>query len=350
MALADVVWGTWRYGDIGLSSKNGMRLGMAIYWGSPNSGSASVSATVEIWTENEFTHSGDGQRLNYSANLGSDTTYTNNSGGSPVLRATKTYTYNYSTWGSSPGNVTFTAELTEHYWDDGTNPTVSRTVAIPARPGGPPTVTSASASAGIRSATISWSGSGDPGIYQYNVYRNNDGNQLIYAGGGTSVTDTALGNSQTVFYIVYAYNAAGNGYAFTNTVTTAALPTGVTSLTANTSTFGQITLSWAASDGGVYGVDYTIARDGLTLASTGGATSWTDTNVLPNTSYTYTVVPYNGVGSGTGATITVTSLGGVAKIWNGTTWVVVLPKVWNGTAWVDAQARMWNGTSWAHGI
>jgi hypothetical protein len=197
MAVGDVVWGTWRYGNIGLSSKNGMRLGLAIYWGSPNSGSSSVSATVEVWTENEYTHSGDTQTLSYSASLGSNTNYTNNSGGSPVLRATKTYSYSYTTWGSSPGDVNFSAELTGHYWDDGTNPTISRTVAIPARPGGPPTVDSATATAGIRSASISWTGSGDPGITQYNVYRNNDGNQLIYASTGTLFTHLTLQETDT---------------------------------------------------------------------------------------------------------------------------------------------------------
>lgn len=346
-----VTWGTWRYGNAGQASANGMRLGLEVTsWSAVNSGSGSITATVAVWTENQYTHSGDTQTLTYG-NLGTATNYTNNSGGSPVQRATKTYTYTYTagSYGSSPGNVTFTAELTGHYWDDGTNPTVSLTVGIPARPGGPPAVTSASATAGIRSASISWAGSGDPGIYQYNVYRNNDGNQLIYASTGTSTTDTALGNGQSVYYIVYAYNAAGNGYAFTNTVTTPALPTPIVGVTADANTFGQIGLSWAFSNGDGYTVTYTIERNGTTLGTT-TSTTYTDTTVAPYTNYTYTVTPSTSVGTGLGNQTSVTSLGGIAKAWNGTTWVTTLPKIWNGTTWIDSQARMWNGTEWKHGI
>ena len=358
-----VTWGTWRYGNAGQASANGMRLGMEVTWSGVTSGSGSVTATVDIWTENQYTHSGDTQTLSYSANLGSATNYTNNSGGSPVKRATKSYTYNYSTWGSSPGTVTFTAELTGHYWDDGTNPTISVSPSIPARPGGPPSVDSASVSAGIRSASISWSGSGDPGITQYNVYRNNDGNQLIYASTGTSTTDTALGNGQSVYYIVYAYNAAGNGYRLTSTVTTPSLPSTPGSPTANASTFGQVGLSWTASSGSGYTVTYTVSRY-VTSAGSGTATtlgtttstSYTDTTVAPYTAYTYTVTPSTDVGSNTGASVSATSMGGIAKVWNGTSWIVTLPKVWTGAVWADSQARMYDNVGateeakWKHGI
>jgi hypothetical protein len=353
-----ITYGTWRYGNIGLSSANGMRLGLeVISWSAVTSASTSITATVEVWTENQYTHSGDTQTLTYG-NLGSATNYTNNSGGTPVKRATKTYTYTYTagSYGSSPGNVTFTAELTGHYWDDGTNPTVSLTAAIPARPGGSPTVDTATATAGIRSATVSWTGSGDPGIYQYNVYRNNDGNQLIYASTGTSVTDTGaaitpsygIGNGQDLYYIIYAYNAAGNGYRLTSTVTTPSLPSTPGSLVADATTFGIVGLSWAASTGSGYTVTYTIARGGTTLGTTTG-TTYNDTTVAPSTAYTYTVTPSTDVGSNTAASVSTTSLGGIARIYNGTTNVTALPKVWNGTTWVDAQGRVWNGTEWKYG-
>lgn len=436
MAVGDVVWGTWRYGNAGLSSANGMRLGLAIYWGSPNSGSSSVSATVEVWTENQYAHSGDTQTLSYSASLGSNTNYTNNSGGTPVLRATKTYTYTYTagSYGSSPGDVNFSAELTGHYWDDGTNPTISRTVGIPARPGGVPTGQTISASANVGSISVSWSATGDPAVTSYSVYRNNDGNQLLSSDGSTSLTDN-VGNGVSAYYVMYAYNAAGNsaaavsgtvttptvpgtpsvtatpgirqitvtfpgvgnggstiyyyqysldnvnwsgaissghvitglanGTAYTvyvravNAVgnsgsgsastTTASLPSNPTSLTANAGTFGTIGLSWTASNGNGYAVTYTITRDGTTLGTT-TSTTFNDTTVAPYTAYTYTVTASTSVGSSGAASVSVTSMGGIAKVWNGTSYVVTLPKVWNGTTWVDAQARMWNGTEWKHGI
>ena len=369
-----VTWGTWRYGNVGQASANGMRLGMEVAsWSAVNSGSGSITVTVDIWTENQYTHSGDTQTLNYSANLGANTNYTNNSGGSPVKRATKTAVYDYpaGSYGSSPGTITLTAELTGHYWDDGTNPTISISPAVPARPGGVPTVDTATATAGIRSATVSWTGSGDPGIYQYNVYRNNDGNQLIYASTGTSVTDTGaaitpsygIGNGQDLYYIIYAYNAAGNGYRLTSTVTTPSLPSTPGSLTASASTFGSIGLSWTASSGSGYTPTYTISRY-VTSAGSGTATtlgtttstSYTDTTVAPYTAYTYTVTPSTDVGTGTGASVATTSMGGIAKVWNGTSWIVTLPKVWTGAVWADSQARMYDNVGateeakWKHGI
>jgi fibronectin type 3 domain-containing protein len=421
-------WGAWKYGG-----GNGMRVGMEVTWSAVNSGSANVTATVDFWTENQYTYS-DGQSLNISNNLGSNHSYTNNSGGSPVKRTTRTYTYTYSTWGSSPGSVTFGATVEGTY--NSISPSVSVAYGIPARPGGPPSVTSASASAGVRSASISWSGSGDPGIYQYNVYRNNDGNQLIYASSGTSTTDTALGNGQTVYYIVYAYNAAGNGYAFTNTVTTPNVPgapgvsstpnngfisvsysapasdggTGITSyqysanggawtttpsnpfnisgangtaitvavravnaageggststtntprtvptqptsFAGNNATFGQLALSWAApsSNGGAAITTYKLFN-GATLLQNSLSTSYTHTGLLPYTDYSYTVVATNVAGDSPVASLTVKTMGGIAKVWNGTSYFTTLPKVWNGTTWADAQARMWNGTEWKHGI
>ena len=333
--------GAWEYGG-----GNGMQVVMDVTWSAVNSGSSSVTATVKFYTDNQYTYS-DAQVLDVSANLGSNYSYTNSQGTTQVLRLTRTYTYNYSTWGSSPGNVTFSATVTGTY--NGITPSVSASVAIPARPGGPPTVSTATATAGIRQATVSWSASGDPGISSYSVYRNNDPNQLVYNSTGTSFTDTALGNGQSVYYIVYANNAAGSGYKLTGTVTTPSLPTTVSGLSANASTFGQVGLSWAASSGSGYTVTYTIARNGTTLGTT-TSTSYTDTTVAPYTNYTYTVTPTTSVGTGLGASVGVTSLGGIAKVWNETTWVTTLPKVWNGTTWVDSQARMWDGTEWKHGI
>jgi hypothetical protein len=344
-------WGTWRN-----YNSNGMRIGLNVSWSAVDSGSSSVTATIEIWTENQYNHDGDSQKLTYGNSISGSKDYTNNQGtGTTTKRDTKTYTYNYSTWGSSPGSATFSASLSLHYWDGGTNPSVSEAYTIPARPGGPPTVSSASATAGIRSATISWTASGNPGISSYSVYRNNDGNQPITWSSGTSTTDTNLGNGQTAYYIVYANSAAGNGYAFTGNITTPSLPSTPGSLTANAGTFGSIGLSWAGSSGSGYTVTYTVSRNGTSLGTT-TSTSWNDTTVAPYTAYTYTVTPSTDVGSNTGASLSATSMGGIAKVWNGTSWIVTLPKVWTGAVWADSQARMYDNVGateeakWKHGI
>ena len=210
-----------------------------------------------------------------------------------------------------------------------------------------PTMGTISASAGIRSATISFAATSNGGsaIDYYRIYKN----------GSFLVDDTAspytatLGNDETASFTVYAHNGVGfSAVSNTVTVTTPALPTAPTGVTANASTFGQIGLSWTASAGDGYAVTYTIRRDGTVLGTTTG-TSYTDTTVAPSTAYTYTVTPSTSVGSGTAGSVSTTSLGGIARIYNGTTNVTALPKVWNGTTWVDAQGRVWDGTEWKYG-
>ena len=146
-----ITWGAWEYGG-----GNGMRVGFEVTWATPTSTSSTVNATVEIWTENQYTYS-DNQTLNYSANLGSDTNFTNNDGGTPQLRATKTYTYTYSSgsYGTSPGNVTFSATISGAY--NGVTPSESVTTAIPARPGG--VINVWNGSAWVKGTVKVWNGS-----------------------------------------------------------------------------------------------------------------------------------------------------------------------------------------------
>jgi hypothetical protein len=204
------------------------------------------------------------------------------------------------------------------------------------------------ATVGIRSANISFSVSSNGGsaVDYYHIYKN--GSYLAQV--TSSPYSATLGNDETASFKVYAHNAVGwSAESNTVSVTTPALPTTPGSLTANASTFGQVGLSWSASDGDGYTVTYTVARNGTTLGTT-TSTSYTDTTVAPYIAYTYTVNPSTDVGSNTAASVSVTSLGGIVKAWNGSSWVVALPKVWNGTSWVNAQARIWDGSQWKYGI
>jgi len=123
------------------------------------------------------------------------------------------------------------------------------------------------------------------------------------------------------------------------------------SFAANTSTFGQISLSWAApaSNGGSAVTSY-VLRNGATVLQNTLGTSYTHTGLSPYTDYSYTVTAANSAGEGSAASLTAKTMGGIGKVWNGSAWVVALPKVWNGTSWVDAQARIWNGSEWKYGI
>lgn len=362
------------YGTASTGGTNSFRVGYEIgAWSAVNSSSTTVSADFQFFVSNQFAVTNDLQTF--------DITWTENGAGTLALGGitspfqvqitstsssnspstternigpvrTVTYTYGASEYGSSPGN--FTGTITGQGSASGVNgfytggpATYNWSIAIPARPGSPPTVDTATATAGIRSASISWTATGDPAITSYQVVRSDLVN--ITSISGTTASDTSLGNSAIASYTVYANSPAGQGQRTTNSITTKALPGTPGSLTANTSTFGTIGLSWSASSGDGYTVTYTIARGGTTLGTT-TSTSYNDTTVAPFTSYTYTVTPSTDVGSGTAASVSATSMGGVAKVWNGTSWVTILPKVWNGTSWVNAQARMWNGTSWVHGI
>ena len=158
-------------------------------------------------------------------------------------------------------------------------------------------------------------------------------------------------NGTAITIYVRAVNAAGGGTSASATSTPRQPPTAPTSFTGNSATFAQISLSWGApsSDGGNAVTSY-VLRNGSTILQNSIATSYTHTGLLPYENYSYTVTAANAGGEGTQASLTIRSLGGIAKIWNGTSWITTLPKIWNGTAWVDAQARMWNGTEWKHGI
>ncbi len=159
----------------------------------------------------------------------------------------------------------------------------------------------------------------------------------------------ANGTAITIF--VRAVNAAGGGTSASATSTPRTTPSAPTSFAGNNTTFAQIGLSWGVpSSNGGNAVSAYILRNGSTVLQNSTATSYTHTGLSPYTDYSYTVTAVNAAGEGTQASLTIKSLGGVAKVWNGTSWVTTLPKVWNGTTWVDAQARMWDGTEWKHGI
>jgi hypothetical protein len=106
------------------------------------------------------------------------------------------------------------------------------------------------------------------------------------------------------------------------------------------------TLSWSAplDNGGVAVTGYVLNRNS-TLIYSGTNTSFTDTGLTPLTNYSYTVSAINIIGTGTAASLSTTTIGGVVNIIPsiGANPIKVLPKVWNGSAWVDGNARIYDG-------
>lgn len=123
-----IEWGA--YED---SGGNGIRVGISVDWEDVSHGESAVTATVRYYTENRFSY-GDGQTLRLGGAIDGTVNFTNNDGGSPVLRATRSYTYTYDAneYGSSPGKRTFSVSLSGAY--NGVTPSKTVEKSIPARP------------------------------------------------------------------------------------------------------------------------------------------------------------------------------------------------------------------------
>jgi hypothetical protein len=149
-----IQWGSWA--DAG---GNGMRVGLDVSIPLDVTHSSTVAVfQVLVYTQNRYTYSSDAQSLDYTDDLAAAGSFpfTNGEGSQIVQRDTEGYTYTYSTYGSSPGNRTFTATISGAV--NGVTPTVSVTMAIPARPvNGPDAPTGATL---VRnsdtSATLTW--------------------------------------------------------------------------------------------------------------------------------------------------------------------------------------------------
>ena len=214
-------------------------------------------------------------------------------------------------------------------------------------PGAPTSVTStpSNGSVSIGFGAPASDGGNAVSAYQYST----DNSTFVATPSNPFTISGANGTAITIY--VRAVNAAGGGTSASATSTPRTTPSAPASLAGNNATFAQIALSWGApSSNGGNAVSSYVLRNGSTVLQNSIATSYTHTGLSPYTDYTYTVTAVNVAGEGTQSSLTIKSLGGVAKVWNGTSWVTTLPKVWDGTTWVDAQARMWDGTEWKHGI
>lgn len=359
--------GTWGAWELPSGSTNGMRVGIEVEWTDNSTGgaithnTATAKATVYFWTQNRFAYD-DTQTLNYSGNISGTKTYTNNTGptsgttyDTARYRDTKTLTYNYpaGSYQTSPTTRTFTAELSGVF--GGITPSHSVSPDVPARPADNPTEPTVSSTPNNGSISVTYGAPADDGGVSISYYQYSPDNSSWTTTPSNPFTypaDNSAPNGTPITIYVRAVNTAGLiGSTASTTSTPRTTPGAPTSFAGSNTTFGQLGLSWAApsTDGG-NGVTSYVLRNGSTVLQNSSATSYTHTGLSPYTDYSYTVTAANAAGEGTAATLTVKTMGGVGKVWNGTTWVTTLPKVWNGTAWVEAQARMWNGTTWIHGI
>ena len=152
---------------------------------------------------------------------------------------------------------------------------------------------------------LNWAASTDNvGVTGYTVYRNGSSIGTV-AGSTLSYSDTTVSPSMTYSYTVDAFDLAGNHSASSTPVgvTTPAppdsqAPSVPTNLAAVASSSIQVDLTWAASADNVGVTGYSVYRGGSLLTTVSGSTlSYSDTTVVPATSYSYTVDAFDLAGN-----------------------------------------------------
>ncbi|HEV3192406.1 MAG TPA: carbohydrate-binding protein, partial [Polyangiaceae bacterium] len=143
--------------------------------------------------------------------------------------------------------------------------------------------------------TLSWSASTDPdsAVAHYNVYRNGT---KVGTPSSASFTDVSLFASTSYNYTVSAVDPTGNtsaqsGVLAASTAADTTAPSVPTGLVKTSVTSSSITLGWNAStDSDSLVAGYNIYRGGTEIpVGTLTSTSFTDTGLAANTSYSYTV-------------------------------------------------------------
>ncbi|HEX5457151.1 MAG TPA: fibronectin type III domain-containing protein [Candidatus Nitrosotalea sp.] len=126
---------------------------------------------------------------------------------------------------------------------------------------------------------------------------------------GTTYLDTGLVHSTTYTYRASAINGIGTSFPsnVASAITLNTVPTPPTGLVATVTSSSQINLKWnlPSDDGGMTITGYAVERstDGgntwsTIVSNTSNAdTTYSDTGLSPNTTYTYTVSAINGVGT-----------------------------------------------------
>lgn len=247
-----IQWGDWDY-----SGSNGIRVGIEVDWSNVTNSSTTVTATVDIYTQNQYSYD-DSQTLTYGGALSGSTNFTNNDGSTAQLRATKTYTYTYgsSSYGSSPATKTFTASLSGAY--DGVTPSVSKNHNVPARPYAAPNApTSASASrVSDTLATVSWVNNATAGRPWSNVQVDAEVNAsgswfLVTAAisGAASAYNAGMYANEKRRWRVWSINSVGSaGPAYTSNYVWST-PAAPTSATRTQFSPTQQNLSWVNNAG-----------------------------------------------------------------------------------------------------
>lgn len=290
-----ISWGAW---------ENKFRVGVEYTISAVTSASSSVTFTTKWYVESEY-NVNDLMTLTYGGSISgsSEQNLTTGTSGGYKLWGTKTYTYTYSTYGSSPGTRTFSGSLSGVY--NGATPTKSITLTIPARPFSLPAAPSSVTA--VRNtdnqATVSWVRNATTAApYTSVTVQRSLWNGTAWgawatvattSSTATSFVDTGVVTNSQYKYQVKANNAAGSSAyvaAAAYVKMTPAAPSAVSAALAPAGT--SIVLSWTNNHYLDTNITMTIQR-----SVAGGAYA----NVVTGLAYTTTTWTDPTPGAGTNA-------------------------------------------------
>ncbi|MEO5789228.1 fibronectin type III domain-containing protein [Gelidibacter sp.] len=150
---------------------------------------------------------------------------------------------------------------------------------------------------------LSWTASTDNvGVTGYSILQN--GTSIGTTTGATTFNVTGLTQGTSYSFTITARDAAGNVSQVSNTANVTTLlagdtqaPTAPSNLTASGTTTTTTNLSWTASTDNVGVTGYTILRNGTSIGTTTGATSFNVTGLTQGTSYAFTVTARDAAGN-----------------------------------------------------
>lgn len=205
------------------------------------------------------------------------------------------------------------------------------------------------------SLDVSWDAvAGADGYYLYQGPTAGGPWTEIYAGTGTTHTDSGLEPDSDYYYAVKAYDANGSSdlSAAVAGTTLAAAPDAPGGLSARALDASRVALSWDAADGAA---SYVVKRDGIEVSGSLLGTSYTDTGLAASTAYSYSVYAQNAQGqspdSGSVEATTMTAPPvaptGVAA---GNAGTITIDVSWNAVTGADAYKvyRSTNGTDYSY--
>ena len=271
-----------------------------------------ISYSTTYTLNSRFTYDADGNRLTTSGGpYASTQTYvydTMNRLTSETDESSRIFGYTYDTAGHVLTRTYPDGTVTTYTYDDDGRMASASTVdtivpgtdaTAPATPTG-----LAAAVASTTQVDLAWTAATDNvGVKGYKLYRNGAYVSSIGSIGSTTLSDTGLTSGTTYTYTVSATDAAGNESAQSTAAAATpgpdtVAPTVPAGLTATAALANRVNLGWTASSDNTAVTGYRVYRAGTLIFTVAGtATSATDWNVAPSSTYAYTVAAVDAVGN-----------------------------------------------------